>query len=48
MKEENKLIVFQDDFEIMRVSVRFAEEDFWLTQNQLPFHESPYLRFLVI
>lgn len=47
MKGENKLIVFQDEFEIMRVSVRFAK-DFWLTQNQLPFHESPYLRFLVI
>ena len=35
MKEENKIILYQDDNEITRVSVRFAEEDLWLTQNQL-------------
>ena len=34
-KEENKIILYQDDNEITRVSVRFAEEDLWLTQNQL-------------
>ena len=25
----------QDDNEIIRVSVRFSDEDLWLTQNQL-------------
>ncbi len=32
---ENKIILYQDDDEITRVSVRFADEDLWLTQNQL-------------
>ena len=35
MKDENKIILYQDDNEITRVSVRFADEDVWLTQNQL-------------
>ena len=35
MKEVNKIILYQDDDEITRVSVRFADEDLWLTQNQL-------------
>lgn len=35
MKEDNKIILYQDDNEITRVSVRFAEEDLWLTQGQL-------------
>ena len=35
MKEANKIILYQDDDEITRVSVRFANEDLWLTQNQL-------------
>ena len=35
MKEENKIILYQDDNEITRVSVRFADEDVWLTQSQL-------------
>ena len=34
MNEENKIILYQDDDEITRVSVRFADEDLWLTQNQ--------------
>ena len=34
-QEENKIILYQDDNEITRVSVRFADEDLWLTQNQL-------------
>ena len=34
-KEENKIILYQDDNEITRVSVRFADEDLWLTQAQL-------------
>lgn len=33
--EDNKIIIYQDDNEITRVSVRFADEDLWLTQNQL-------------
>ncbi len=32
---DNKIILYQDDNEITRVSVRFADEDLWLTQNQL-------------
>lgn len=35
MNEGNKIILYQDDDEITRVSVRFADEDLWLTQNQL-------------
>ena len=35
MKEGNNIILYQDDNEITRVSVRFADEDVWLTQNQL-------------
>ncbi len=35
MRENNKIILYQDDNEITRVSVRFADEDLWLTQNQL-------------
>ena len=35
MNEENKIILYQDDNDITRVSVRFADEDLWLTQNQL-------------
>jgi hypothetical protein len=34
MNEENKIILYQDDNEITRVSVRFADEDLWLKQNQ--------------
>ena len=33
--ENNNIIIYQDDNEITRVSVRFAEEDLWLTQKQL-------------
>ena len=35
MKEGNNIILYQDDNEITRVSVRFTDEDVWLTQNQL-------------
>ena len=35
MNEENKIILYQDDNEITRVAVRFADEDVWLTQSQL-------------
>ena len=34
MNEENKIILYQDDNEITRVSVRFADEDLWLTQSR--------------
>lgn len=33
MNEENKIILYQDDNEIIRVSVSFADEDLWLTQK---------------
>ena len=33
--DDNKIILYQDDNEITRVSVRFADEDLWLTQKQL-------------
>ena len=33
--EQNKIILYQDDNEITHVAVRFADEDLWLTQNQL-------------
>lgn len=32
---ENKIIIYQDENEVTRVSVRFADEDLWLTQSQL-------------
>ena len=35
MDNLNKIILYQDDNDITRVSVRFADEDLWLTQNQL-------------
>jgi hypothetical protein len=34
-QEENKIILYQDDNGITRVSVRFANDDLWLTQNQI-------------
>lgn len=33
--DENKIIVYQDEDGITKVSVRFAGEDLWLTQNQI-------------
>lgn len=33
--DKNKIIIYQDDNEVTRVSVRFADEDLWLTQKQL-------------
>lgn len=35
MNDENKIILYQDDNEITRVSVRFSDEDLWLAQGQL-------------
>lgn len=33
--EENKFLIYQDENEVTKISVRFADEDLWLTQNQL-------------
>jgi len=33
--EQNKIIVYQDDNGVTRVSVRFSDEDIWLSQNQI-------------
>ncbi len=35
MNNENKVIIYQDDNGVTRVSVRFSDEDLWLTQNQM-------------
>jgi len=35
MTGNNTFLVYQDENEITRISVRFAEEDLWLTQGQL-------------
>lgn len=33
--ERKQIIIYQDDKEVTRVSVWFADEDLWLTQKQL-------------
>lgn len=35
MKENNGMIIYQDEDGVTKVSVRFSDEDVWLTQNQL-------------
>ena len=35
MDKENKLILYKDDEGKVNVNVRFADEDVWLTQQQL-------------
>lgn len=35
MSKDNTVLIYQDDNEITNISVRFADEDLWLTQNQL-------------
>ena len=32
---DNGIVIYQDDDEVTRISVRFADEDLWLTQAQL-------------
>lgn len=32
---DNTILIYQDENEIIKISVRFADEDLWLTQNQL-------------
>ena len=34
-EQQNKIIVYQDENGVTNVSVRFADEDLWLTQNQI-------------
>ena len=34
-RDENGIILYQDEDGITRVSVRFADDDLWLTQNQI-------------
>lgn len=34
-QESNHLIIYQDDNSLVKVNVRFADEDVWLTQGQL-------------
>lgn len=33
-KDENKIILYQDENGITNITVRFSDEDLWLTQNQ--------------
>lgn len=35
MKENNGIIIYQDEDGVTKVNVRFSDEDVWLTQNQL-------------
>jgi len=35
MSKDNTFLIYQNENEITRISVRFAEEDLWITQNQL-------------
>ncbi len=35
MDSENNILIYQDDNGVTRVSVRFAENDVWLTQSQI-------------
>ena len=35
MKENNGIIIYQDEDGVTKVNVRFSNEDVWLTQNQL-------------
>ena len=34
-KNDNNVIIYQDENNITRVSVRFSDEDLWLTQAQI-------------
>ncbi len=34
-RSENSVILYQDDNGVTRGSVRFADDDLWLTQNQI-------------
>jgi hypothetical protein len=34
-KPDNNIILYQDEDGVTKVSVRFSDEDLWLTQNQI-------------
>ena len=34
-RNENDIIIYQDEDGITKVSVKFSDEDIWLTQNQI-------------
>ena len=34
-KNENNIIIYQDEDGITKISVKFSDEDLWLTQNQI-------------
>ena len=34
-KQENSIIIYQDEDGVTKVSVKFSDEDIWLTQNQI-------------
>lgn len=34
-RNNNSMIIYQDENGITKVSVRFADDDIWLTQNQI-------------
>lgn len=34
-KNENNIIIYQDEDGVTKVSVRLVDEDIWLTQNQI-------------
>jgi hypothetical protein len=34
-QNENNIILYQDDNGITKISVRFSDEDLWLTQKQI-------------
>lgn len=35
MANDNAILIYQDENEITKISVRFADEDLWLTQSQM-------------
>ena len=34
-KKENNIMIYQDEDGITKISVKFSDEDIWLTQNQI-------------
>ena len=34
-RKENNIIIYQDEDGVTKVTVRFVDEDIWLTQNQI-------------
>ena len=44
--KEKKLILYKDDEGKVNVNVRFADEDVWLTQEQLAVNQTTPEKFL--